>query len=70
MEVGNFGRLGRSKIFGSQGSLQIWRVRGVKKFGRSEGLERLGGRKDWQDPLAANECTIATSCTLCKLSFR
>jgi hypothetical protein len=57
MEVENFGRLGRSNIFFGQVGRQIYEVREVEKFGslwRSGGLERFGGRKHRQDPLASN----------------
>jgi hypothetical protein len=52
-EVGKFERLKRCEIIGG--------------FGRSVGLEVLGGRKDRQDPLASNACVFATSRILCKL---
>jgi hypothetical protein len=61
------------KFFIGHEGRQIWEVREVGKFGRLGklgnlgGLEGLVGRKD---PLAGNECIFATSCTLCKLSFR
>jgi hypothetical protein len=48
---------------------KILEVREVRKFGRSGGLEGLGGRKFRQDPFADNKCIFATSCRLCKLSF-
>jgi hypothetical protein len=66
-------------MFTGQGGRQIWEVRHIRRFlevrevrklGRSGGLEVLRGRKDRQDPLACNECIFATSCRLCKLSFR
>jgi hypothetical protein len=49
---------------------------GVGKFGKLGrsgnlgGLEGLEVQKDRQDPLAGSECIFATSCTMCKLSFR
>jgi hypothetical protein len=48
-------------------------VRDVDNFGRlgrSGNLAGLEGLEGWKDPLAGNECIFATSCTLCKLSFR
>jgi hypothetical protein len=63
--VGNFGRLWTSKIFSGQIDRQIYEVWGlgkfcevreVRKFGRSGGLEGLGGRKVLQDVLAGNKC--------------
>jgi hypothetical protein len=67
----------RSKIFRGQLGRQVWEVReegkfwdvsNVTKFGRSGGLNRLGGWKRRQDPLAANKCVFAT--TLNCVSFR
>jgi hypothetical protein len=48
-EVGNFGRLGSSKIFGGQVDRQMWTVRGVGKFWRIGRSENLGGREVWKD---------------------
>jgi hypothetical protein len=43
MEVGNFGRLVRWKIFRGQIGRQIWEVSYVENFLRSERSSNLGG---------------------------
>jgi hypothetical protein len=53
-------RLERSENFGGGEA---------RKFGKSEGLELLEGRKDRQDPLTGKKCIFASSCRLYKLLF-
>jgi hypothetical protein len=65
-------RLGRSKFFRSQQGRQISELREVGNFGR---LERSGNWEVWKDWEGARIGRIlspvfATSCRLCKLSFR
>jgi hypothetical protein len=54
-------RLERSENFGG---------REVRKFGRSEGLEVLEGRKNRQDPLTGKKCIYVSSYRLYQLLFR
>jgi hypothetical protein len=44
--------------------------REARKFGRSEGMEVLEGRKVRQDPLTGEKLIFASSCRLDKLLFR
>jgi hypothetical protein len=82
-EAGRFDRLGRARGLRGRHFLEALKFRKVKRFewlGRSKFFRgrpmksgNLGGRevwKDWQDPLAGNECIFATCCRLCKLPFR
>jgi hypothetical protein len=70
-DVGNYGRLGRSKICRRQIGRQMYEDREarklsevweVTKFGRSGSLDRLGGWKRRQDSLACTKSILANSC--------